>query len=297
MMKNITLDEIERNDWDIKTKENSISAYYLPRWINEMKNFTFPTQIVKVENLELFIPNLETKYIVKWENKSPKDSEYWGPINGNDINFHEKVKQQFYTSLRCRGSEIKGKYYCFREFIELEKIEFRCFYNRRLVAVGAQTHENGNFNNINKILEFVDKISPHFPYYRCVFDLAIRKDNQELIFIEFNSWETNSGSFPFDWIDDTDILYPEKGNVITFRWKENNTIIFHGPESNMNFDLEFLFSTEKGNYYKTDIYLYWFVDNELKYKKRGIYRFSKITTKDNFIFIDKEILNYDLSKK
>lgn len=300
-MKNITLEEIERNDWgDEITKEKSISAYYLPRWINDMKQFTFKTDIVKIKNLKLFVPDPKLKYIVKWESKSPKDSDNWGPINGNDPNFYEKVENLFFTSLRCKTKQ--DIFYCFREYIELEKIEYRCFYNRRLFAVGAQTHEIGEFNNliINKILNFVDKISSFFPYYRCVFDLAFQKENNELIFIEFNSWETNSGGFPFDWIDDTVILYPESGNAITFRWNKNDTIVNHGPHSNMYFKEKFLFSTEKGDYYKT-IYLFWYVDGILKYKKRGIYRFCKIITENNFIILiednKKIILNYDLSKK
>lgn len=323
-MRDVTIEEIERNDWEIDSKtpisekkQKSISAYYLPRWIEDMKKFTFHTEVVPVNKLDSFIPKKSVNYMVKWEHKSPKDSPHWGPINGSDPNFHQKISQMFYTSLRCRGSPIPGKYFCFREFVPLQKIEYRCFWNRRLVAVGAETHEEGSFDQIlsQEIIAFVDKISPHFPYYRCVFDIAKKEgmdgESGEFIFIEFNSWESNSGAYPFDWIDDTDILYPEKGNEIHFRWNKENLIVNHGPLSNMNFIPKIILSTDRGDYAVTDIYLYWissqtsaefltkFKNGEIKSKKRGVYRFCKIIEKGNNILIieDKSIikLNYDLS--
>ena len=45
------------------------------------------------------------------------------------------------------------------------------------------------------------------------------KETDELIFIEYNSWETNSGSHKFDWNDDKEIFY--NGDCIVIRWTYN----------------------------------------------------------------------------
>jgi len=40
--------------------------------------------------------------MVRWENKSPKDSDLWGPVSTS-----QQVKDLFYTSLRCKTNPGK----------------------------------------------------------------------------------------------------------------------------------------------------------------------------------------------
>lgn len=198
------LEEIEYNDWkitpstNVKTrKQKSIEAYYLNEWYYKVKSITFNTHIY--ENIKNVPENLPFQQsIVRYENKSPKDSEFWQPISTKD-----QLINLFYTSLRCKTN--KGKYYCVREFKELGN-EYRCFWNNGLIAISS---ENNFKPNINDIIEYIYLIKSNIPYHRCVFDIAELKNdiNNKYIFVEFNSWETNSGAHKFDWNDDTEVFY------------------------------------------------------------------------------------------
>ena len=92
--------------------------------------------------------------MIRYENKSPKDSESWGSVSTK-----EELINVFYTSLRCKTNP--GKYYCVREWIELgsfEEEEYRCFWNNGLVAVSS---ESDTEPKINEILDYITKIKDY----------------------------------------------------------------------------------------------------------------------------------------
>ena len=169
-----------------------------------MKEYTFDTKIYdSIEKIPDCLP--WKKCMVRYENKSPKDSELWGPISTK-----KQLEELFYTSLRCKTNP--GKFYCIREWIELSN-EYRCFWNNGLVAISS---EDTIRPDIEKILDYIYRISSSVKYHRCVFDIAFIKETNELIFIEYNSWETNSGAHKFDWNDDKEIFY--NGDCVVIRW-------------------------------------------------------------------------------
>ena len=96
------IEEQEFNDWNINSTDDgetrklkSISAYWLNSWYTKMQDITFKT--VVYENVD-DIPNILPfeKCMIRYENKSPKDSEFWGPVSTK-----EELINVFYTSLRC----------------------------------------------------------------------------------------------------------------------------------------------------------------------------------------------------
>lgn len=216
---------LESNDWKSndddtckERKNKSISAFYLTNdnngWYNKITDLTFETEFLKLEDIGDKLPY--NKCMVRWENKSPKDSEHWGPVTNK-----EEVQRLFHTSLRCKTNV--GKIYCFREWIPIYN-EFRCFWNGTLRAVSGDDKSELDDMMVNKILEYIGKIKDRIPYIRCVFDICRVKENDTLVFkiIEFNSWETNSGAHFFDWYDDTSIFYEDEN--IHFKSKNYSCI-------------------------------------------------------------------------
>ena len=199
------LEEIEYNDWKITSQDNmidryqkSISSYYLNNWYEKVKDITFRTYIYK--NLDEILEILPfEKCIVRYENKSPKDSEYWKPISTKT-----ELINIFHTSLRSKTNA--GDLYCVREYKELGS-EYRCFWNNGLVAISSEDNFQEN-NCVNEIIKYIESIRNYIPYHRCVFDIAeLKNETNSYILIEFNSWESNSGAHRFDWSDDTEIFY------------------------------------------------------------------------------------------
>ena len=260
------IEEQEISDWNIiysddnKTrKEKSISAYWLTNWYEDMKQYTFNTMIYdSIEKIPEILP--WKKCMVRYENKSPKDSEFWGPISTK-----KQLENLFYTSLRCKT--FPGKFYCVREWIDLSN-EYRCFWNNGLVAISS---EDTIKPPIEKILEYINEISSSIKFHRCVFDIGFIKETNELIFIEYNSWETNSGSHRFDWNDDKEIFYHASSTVI--RWNggeekiKNNLFNIFLKDNvqnkfSMNTDLyEFVQNNYPSNYLITEKYIY--VSNDI----------------------------------
>lgn len=198
------LEEVEFHDWKITSdmsteerKQKSIQAYYLNEWYDKVKDITFETHIY--ENINDISEDLPfTKSIVRYENKSPKDSEFWQPISTKD-----QLINLFYTSLRCKTN--KGKYYCVREFKELGN-EYRCFWDNGLLAISSESNLKPD---IDSIIKYIESIKSYIPYHRCVLDIAelVNDSNNKYIFVEFNSWETNAGAHRFDWTINTELFY------------------------------------------------------------------------------------------
>lgn len=301
------MEEYEFNDWSInnktpndKRRNNSIEAYYLPRWIDKVSEITFPTKVYKLKNCPDVLPFEEC--MVRYEHKSPSDSEHWGPVSTK-----EEALKLFYTSLVCRRGR-KAEYICVRKYEHNLGLELRCFWNTRLVAVAVKSFDDIPLSETycQKFITYINSISHKIPYKRCVMDIC--ELNNSFIFIEFNSWETNSGSDPYDWKGDTEILYPENGNSdIYFRWKSGQRIL-----SGSNYTrvptlgtqlktLDFKISalkiykpnkpsnwlvTDKFIYIATEIWLGYF-DHSLKALgwHRGVYRFDPILKcKNGYIY-------------
>ena len=239
------VEEQEIGDWSINLdddnnirKEKSISSYWLTNWYENMKEYTFETVIYdSIEKIPEILP--WKKSMVRYENKSPKDSEFWGAISTK-----KELENVFYTSLRCKTNP--GKFYCVREWIDLSN-EYRCFWNNRLVAISSESIIKPP---IEKLLEYVNKIKSSIKYHKCVFDIGFVKETNELIFIEYNSWETNSGSERFDWNDDKEIFY--HGDSIVIRW--------NGGEEKIE-KIEKIENKLLENKFKMDLDLYMFVEN------------------------------------
>jgi hypothetical protein len=279
-------------------RKRSITAYYLPRWIEAVKDLTFETIVFPLEptSSDPFngCPDVLPfeQNMVRFEHKSPSDSPLWGPVKTK-----EEVVNLFRTSIRFRLGGQYGKYLCVRKYQPGLGPEYRCFWNRRLVAVGVQSHDSPPISEdlAQRIIEYLDQISNRIPFHRCVLDIAIYQNS--FILIEFNSWETNSGAAPFSWIDDTDILYPESNDVV-FRWSSGSLTIkrdgqatplnlsFIDFDSKENIDqIQILkpkkpsnwLVTENRIYISTDIWLGVF-DHSLKPLnwKRGVFRFEPI---------------------
>lgn len=303
------IEEQEFNDWNTSfvdandtKKEKSISAYWLNNWYEKIKDITFDTVIYNsVDEIPDILPF--KKCATRYENKSPKDSEFWGPISTK-----EELINLYYTSLRCKTNP--GKYYCVREWIDLGD-EYRCFWNNGLIAISSESEFEPP---INQILNYINSIKSKIFYNRCVFDISHIKETNELIFIEFNSFESNSGAHRFDWIDDTHIFYsPEK---ITIKWltgqkeiydnllKVNSTleyIIFK-----MNNELyEFVKLNKPSNYLITEKYIYiandiWLGRFDLNLNPinwtRGVFRFDQLQLCTNgSIYCNNKYYYYDLT--
>ena len=82
----MNINTIEKHDWGITDEdtgteqfEKSKSAYYLtPDNYEKIKGLTFETEFYgKIPDI---LPFDGIPLMVRWENKSPKDSEYWGPV-------------------------------------------------------------------------------------------------------------------------------------------------------------------------------------------------------------------------
>jgi hypothetical protein len=316
------IEQIEQWDWKIdnsmsndQRRQQSISAYYLNEWYSKVESITFKTHIYPItDTLENACPEILPfeKSMVRYENKSPKDSEFWGPVTSKN-----QLLKIFNTSLRCittHKSKPIYKYLCIREWQDNMGLEYRCFWNKQLVAVGTQSFDD-KFNDelCQKIMTYVKSINSLIPYHRCVFDIALIDDKFKLI--EFNSWETNSGSAPFDWTDDTEILYPDFT-------KETYHIVFRSFNGELSYEvkndvvikinpidltkLTILKPNKPSNWLVTDKYIYvttdvWLGMFNLDLKpinwKRGIFRFTSIRLcKNSDIFVNNEYLHMDLSK-
>lgn len=206
------VEDIERLDWHTEESNTgeqrrlkSIASYHLrpDTWYPLVQDLTFETRFYEEVSAKLPFEQC----MVRWENKSPKDSEYWGPVATK-----KEVERLFYTSLRCKTNP--GRLFCFRLWIKLHD-EYRCFWNGTLRAVSGDNENASELNSeiVGQIHDYISTIIDRIPYIRCIFDIGRVEveRNGELVFkiIEFNSWETNSGSHLFDWKEDSEILYDE----------------------------------------------------------------------------------------
>ncbi len=311
------IEQLELFDWHINNvisdkekRYRSISSYYLTNWYEKIKNLTFETYIYKITTtLDNVCPNQLPfeKCMVRYENKSPKDSEFLGPITSK-----KELIKVFYTSLRCKTNQ--GEYLCIRKWQDNIDKEYRCFWNLKLVAVGAETFETGTIDikSCHKIIDYINNIK--IPYKRCVMDIA--EINGAFKVIEFNSWETNSGAYPFSWTDDTEILYPDfslNNYEIIFKQNENENKIEVKNDNPITYNKidvnkisKILKPFKPANWVITDNFIFITTDIWLgrfthKLKninwKRGIYRFSKIELcHDNILKIDGEYFYDNFSK-
>lgn len=308
-MSKMLVEEMESHDWKVDTldksdyegkKSKSVSSYYLPEWYDQMSDLTFKTYMYKLDEIPEVLPF--TKCMVRTESRSPKDSEYWSYVTTK-----KEMLNLFKTSLRCLFS--RPETYCIREWVDLTD-EYRCFWNNGLVAVSS---ESNNEPPVDQILDYINKIKDRIIYHRCVFDIAHIKETNELIFIEYNSWETNSGAHRFDWNLDTDILYSRE--VLVIRWMNGEkrlpflpflpftSNIRNVPFNRVNFTLP---KTNYGsNWLVTDKYIYitndiWLGRFDLNLNplnwRRGIFRFSRlILCVDGSIYVHPQYYHYDLT--
>ena len=205
-----SIEDIEETDWGILDMDNgnvrrdkSISSYYVNNWYEKVKMITFPTYIYdSLESIPKILPF--NRSMVRHEHKSPSDSEYFGPISTK-----KELQNIFYTSLTCRTKP--GKLYCIREWIDLEKIEYRCIWNNYLTGVSTDHEIDADMESLFKLITYVKSIEHNIPFTKCVFDIGIMKDTKEFVLIEFNSWETLSRPHYFNWIIHTEYLYNQNG--------------------------------------------------------------------------------------
>ena len=312
------IEEQELQDWHILPnmkntlrKDKSIQSYWLDEWYDKMKHITFPTVLYySIDEIPDILPF--NKCMVRYEGKSPKDSEFWGPVSTK-----KELIDVFYTSLRCKTNP--GKVYCVRKWEELTH-EYRCFWNGTLVAVSSELDIEPP---IDQIIEYIKKISYDICYNKCVFDIAHLAKSNELIFVEYNSWESNSGAHRFDWIVDTEVFYlPE---YITFRWStgEKKIPIINFPinetfNENINKVKNSTIINDFSNYIVTkpcvpsnwlvtDKHIYvandvWLGRFTLDMKplnwKRGVFRFNNLQLcEDGCIFAEPNYYYYDLTPK
>ena len=285
------IEEQEYDDWGIYPhdpndirKQKSISAYWLNNWIEDMSDYTFKTVIYSsVDQIPDILPF--DKCMVRYENKSPKDSDLWGPISTK-----ADLVNLFYTSLRCKTNP--GKFYCVREWIDLG-CEYRCFWNNGLVAISSEADIQPP---IEQIFNYIDTFKHKIKFHKCVFDLAHIANTNELIFIEYNSWETNSGAHRFNWSDDKEIFYYENRTSTTIRWNGGQIVVCNDLAINNPIDnftkfqtdsqiYEFVQLTYPANYLITHKYVYvsndiWLGRFDFNLKPlnwiSGVFRFSGI---------------------
>lgn len=311
----ISIEDQEFHDWkitpemdNIARKNKSIEAYWLNKWYQKMENITFKTYFYNTfDEIPDILPF--DKSMVRYENKSPKDSEFWSHCNSK-----EQMKNIFYTSLRCKTNP--GNIYCIREWIDLGE-EYRCFWNGKLVAISSEMIDRPP---IEDILNYIRSISEYICFHKCVFDISQIKNSNKFIFVEYNSWETNSGAHRFDWIYDTEVFY--ETNCITIRWKNGEEKISPIkniqniqniiPKKNLvkfeSFDdFEIVKQTMPCNYLLTDKFFYlttdiWLGRFTLNLKpinwKRGVFRFTCIELcDDGSLFINPNYYYPDLTPK
>lgn len=305
-IKKMLIEEQELNDWSItpdmsneQRRAKSIEAYWLDRWYEKVKDITFPTFIYNsIDEVPDILPF--KKCMVRYENKSPKDSEDWGPISTK-----QQLIDMFYTSLRCKTNP--GKVYCVREWVELGD-EYRCFWNNGLVAISAETQEEPP---IDIILQYIKSISDKIFYNKCVFDISHKKDSNELIFVEFNSWESNSGAHRFNWLEDTEVFYD--ANCITIRWlggEKTVDLINLNLQPTKSIDLtnyKVISPSKPSNWLVTDKHIYitndvWLGRFTLDFKPinwtRGVFRFCQLELcEDGCIYSEPNYYYYDLTPK
>ncbi len=312
------MEEIEKHDWkidvfmsDAERYEKSVSAYYLPEWYDLIADLTFETEIYPIDHPLEVLPF--EKNMVRYEHKSPKDSEYW-----TSCTTYDQIQKIFATSLTARTHP--GKYLCIRKWYDIS-CEFRCFWNKQLVAV-ADHSKNQILNNSSdfndQIITYCNTIAHRIPYIRCVIDICILKDGQIKI-IEFNSWESNCGALPFNWIDDTDILYPNLTKpLIPIHFRSANQSINYTINVPNKFQTSSLslsqsnligedivnslhpsnwLKTEKYIYVTSDIWLALFdLNMNVKQWKRGVYRFASIVEmEDGMIMVGDKVYHPDLT--
>lgn len=264
------MEQIEAHDWGVgphtdneERRQRSIQAYWLPEWYDKVSDLTFATQFF-TELPDRFPPSM-----VRWENKSPKDSDQWGPVETK-----EAALNLFYTSLRCKTNP--GKIYCLREWKQLKQ-EWRCFWNGRITAI------SGDVPATKELIEYLIEISDRIPYYRCVMDVALA---EKYYIVEFNSWETNSGAHLFDWTED--LLYDSQviicrwpGGQSEFDWPKPSTL----PKLESNIPLDQVIpiqpSGPAGWVIKEDLYVcddVWLarVQGKIKAWRRGPFRFDHL---------------------
>jgi hypothetical protein len=198
------MEESEREDWGIVQTDSysqkiqkSISAYYLDAYYDKVKEYTFNTKFIQVTSLDDMLDVLPfEKCMIKFSNKSPKDSEFWGAVRTK-----EEIIKIIDTSLRCKKNVTNVL--CLREWSDDIVEEYRLFWNRRLVAISVQRNLEVD-ENFNNLIYYATNLP--IPFWRCVMDICKLKDGTFKL-VEFNSWETNSGGHLFDWKLDTEILY------------------------------------------------------------------------------------------
>jgi len=309
------MEESEQQDWGVNNYDNydqrfkkSIEAYYLDKYYDKLKDFTYKTIFYNItDTLENAIPEILpfTENFVKYSNKSPKDSEYWEPVKTKD-----EVVRLFYTSLRCKRHITNTL--CIREWSQVPIIEeYRCFWNRRLVAVSIQ-RDIIDGENFNSLLEFIKQLPT--PYYRAVFDIALHQDGS-FKFIEYNSFETNSGGHQFNWHDDHEILFDVDGSSTIIRGMNRDlnlkdiSLLKPLQITGINFnvkplDMIILQPEEPSGWLITDKYVYIMNDkylgrftHDLKVInwKVGNFRFGALELIDNNIVVNNMCFHYDLT--
>ena len=220
---NKSIEDIEASDWNINDDDDgiirynkSISAYFLHNWYNAVSDITFKTYFYNsLDDIPEILPF--AKSMVRYEHKSPADSEYWGPITTK-----KELEKMFYTSLTSRMKP--GKIYCVREWIDLEIIEYRCVWNNYLTAISTDHEIDTDIEFLLTLIEYVKSIEHLIPFTKCIFDVGVLKDTNEFILIEFNSWETLSRPHYFHWIDHTEYLYSTTG-MTSIKTNVNSSII------------------------------------------------------------------------
>ena len=291
--------------------QKSIEAYYLDRYYEQLKEFTFKTFFYPITTtLEDAIPAILPfeKNFVKYSNKSPKDSDFWGPVTTK-----EEVVNVFYTSLRCKRQV--SNVLCIREWSCVPILEeYRCFWNRRLVAISVQRdidRDDERSGHFGPLIDYIQSLP--VVYYRSVFDIAKLEDGS-FKFIEMNSWETNSGGHNFDWHDDHEILYDVDGCTTVIRATNSQCtvqsnlpmklphqgILFHKKPD----DMTILVPSEPSCWLVTENYIYICNDKYLgRFNKNleiinwkvGNFRFGALEMINGDIYINDYRFHYDLT--
>ena len=310
------IEEQEYQDWNVtpdmsndQRKTNSIQAYWLDKWYEKMAPITFPTVMYfTVDDIPEILPF--EKCMVRYENKSPKDSEFW-----TFVGTKKEMLNIFYTSLRCKTNP--GNIYCVRKWEDLTT-EYRCFWNNGLVAVSSELDIEPP---IDEILDYIKSIESYVCYNKCVFDIAHLASTNKLIFIEYNSWESNSGAHRFDWLNDTEVFYLT--DCVTFRWLTGEKKIYTNCNQTINkinkidhkqikhidnFDkYQIITPTQPSNWLVTNKYIYvandiWLGRFTLNMKPlnwtRSVFRFNNLQLcEDGCIYAEPNYYYYNLTPK
>jgi hypothetical protein len=193
------------------------------KWIkdsNEYKNFP-PSAL----------PPMKREMFVRLSSSSCKDAELPSVVD----NWEDAI-DLIYSSGRCR-TYLKNEfnddmYICLRTPIETDiDRELRCFFfNGKLRAVTSTS--DGILPTAitpeivqKRVIPFFNRIAKDIPYYECVVDITILKDEERVILLEFNSWKVPNknrkkhgnyvaGSYNFDWDIDYEILTTSETPVV-----------------------------------------------------------------------------------